>query len=96
MDPMLVAVVPGRLQRSGGGAVPHRQTTTTHPRDTSPDFAGFEARTDVQGATDRVSGMTAAVAGGLDEFVADAWGCPELATCAVGLVALVAIAGFGA
>ncbi len=58
--------------------------------------APLESRTDVQGATDLVMGLTAATAGGLAGLVVDAWGYPELSVCAIGLVALVAIAGLGA
>ncbi|MEP9364701.1 MFS transporter [Nocardioides sp. CN2-186] len=58
--------------------------------------APLEARTDVQGATDLVMGLTAATAGGLAGLVVDIWGYPELSVCAIGLVALVAIAGLGA
>jgi MFS family permease len=58
--------------------------------------APLEARTDVQGAADLVMGLTAAAAGGLAGVVVGVWGYPELAICATGLVALVAIAGFGA
>jgi MFS family permease len=58
--------------------------------------APIEARTDVQGAADLVMGLTAASAGGLAGVVVDAWGYRELAICAIGLVALVAIAGLGA
>jgi MFS family permease len=58
--------------------------------------APLEARTDVQGATDLVMGLTAAAAGGLAGLVVDAWGYPALTVCSIGLVALVAIAGFGA
>ena len=41
-------------------------------------------------------GLTAAAAGGLAGLVVGLWGYPELAICATGLVALVAIAGLGA
>ncbi len=58
--------------------------------------APLEARTDVQGAADLVMGLTAAAAGGLAGVVVGVWGYPELAICATGLVALVAIAGLGA
>jgi MFS family permease len=58
--------------------------------------APLEARTDVQGAADLVMGLTAAAAGGLAGVVVGAWGYPELAVCACGLVALVAISGLGA
>ena len=58
--------------------------------------APLESRTDVQGAADLVMGLTAAGAGGLAGVVVGVWGYPELAICATGLVALVAIAGFGA
>jgi MFS family permease len=58
--------------------------------------APLEARTDVQGATDLVMGLTAAAAGGLAGVVVDAWGYPALTVCSIGLVALVAIAGLGA
>ena len=58
--------------------------------------APLEARTDVQGATDLVMGLTAAAAGGLAGLVVDAWGYPALTVCSIGLVALVAIAGLGA
>lgn len=58
--------------------------------------APLESRTDVQGATDLVMGLTAATAGGLAGLVVDTWGYPELSVCAIGLVALVAIAGLGA
>ena len=58
--------------------------------------APLDARTDVQGGADLVMGLTAAGAGGLAGVVVGAWGYPELATCACGLVALVAIAGLGA
>ncbi|KQW42972.1 MFS transporter [Nocardioides sp. Root1257] len=58
--------------------------------------APLEARTDVQGASDLVMGLTAAAAGGLAGLVVDAWGYPALTICSIGLVALVAIAGFGA
>lgn len=58
--------------------------------------APLESRTDVQGAADLVMGLTAAGAGGLAGVVVGVWGYPELAVCATGLVALVAIAGFGA
>jgi MFS family permease len=58
--------------------------------------APLEARTDVQGAADLVMGLTAAGAGGLAGVVVGAWGYPELAVCSIGLVALVAVAGFGA
>jgi MFS family permease len=58
--------------------------------------APLDARTDVQGAADLVMGLTAACAGGLAGVVVDAWGYPELAVCAIGLVVLVAIAGLGA
>ncbi|GAA1808706.1 MFS transporter [Nocardioides hankookensis] len=58
--------------------------------------APLEARTDVQGASDLVMGLTAAAAGGLAGLVVDAWGYPALTLCSIGLVALVAIAGFGA
>ena len=57
--------------------------------------ARLEARTDVQGATDLVMGLTAAAAGGLAGLVVDAWGYPALTVCSTGLVALVAIAGLG-
>ena len=50
--------------------------------------APLEARTDVEGVDDLVMGLTAAAAGGLAGFVVGAWGYPELAICAVGLVAL--------
>ncbi|GAA4714629.1 MFS transporter [Nocardioides conyzicola] len=58
--------------------------------------APLEARTDVQGATDLVMGLTAAAAGGLAGVVVDAWGYPALTVCSIGLVALVAVAGLGA
>jgi MFS family permease len=58
--------------------------------------APLESRTDVQGAADLVMGLTAAGAGGLAGVVVGLWGYPELAVCAIGLVALVAIGGFGA
>jgi MFS family permease len=58
--------------------------------------APIEERTDVQGAADLVMGLTAAAAGGLAGVVVGAWGYPELAICAIGLVALVAIGGLGA
>ena len=58
--------------------------------------APLDARTDVQGGADLVMGLTAAGAGGLAGVVVGAWGYPELAICACGLVALVAIAGLGA
>ena len=58
--------------------------------------APLDARTDVQGGADLVMGLTAASAGGLAGLVVGAWGYPELAICACGLVALVAIAGLGA
>jgi MFS family permease len=58
--------------------------------------APLDARTDVQGAADLVMGLTAAGAGGLAGVVVAAWGYPELAICAIGLVVLVAIAGLGA
>ena len=59
-------------------------------------YAPLDARTDVQGAADLVMGLTAAAAGGLAGVVVGVWGYPELAICAIGLVALVAVAGFGA
>lgn len=58
--------------------------------------APLDARTDVQGAADLVMGLTAAGAGGLAGVVVGAWGYPELAICAIGLVALVAVGGLGA
>jgi MFS family permease len=58
--------------------------------------APLESRTDVQGAADLVMGLTAAAAGGLAGLVVGLWGYQELAICATGLVALVAIAGLGA
>ncbi len=58
--------------------------------------APLEVRTDVQGATDLVMGLTAAVAGGLAGLVVGAWGYPALTVCSTGLVALVAIAALGA
>ena len=58
--------------------------------------APLDARTDVQGAADLVMGLTAAGAGGLAGVVVGVWGYPELAVCSIGLVALVAVAGFGA
>jgi MFS family permease len=58
--------------------------------------APIDARTDVQGAADLVMGLTAAGAGGLAGVVVGVWGYPELAVCSIGLVALVAVAGFGA
>lgn len=58
--------------------------------------APLDARTDVQGTADLVMGVTAAGAGGLAGVVVGAWGYPELAICAIGLVALVAVGGLGA
>ncbi|MDI6911149.1 MFS transporter [Nocardioides sp.] len=58
--------------------------------------APLDARTDVQGAADLVMGLTAAGAGGLAGVVVGAWGYPELAISAIGLVALVAVGGLGA
>ncbi|GAB6986681.1 MFS transporter [Nocardioides pyridinolyticus] len=58
--------------------------------------APLEARTDVQGSADLVMGITAAGAGGLAGVVVGAWGYPELAVCAIGLVVLVAVGGLGA
>ncbi|MGB0102444.1 MAG: MFS transporter [Nocardioides sp.] len=59
-------------------------------------YAPLDARTDVQGAADLVMGLTAAAAGGLAGVVVGFWGYPELAICAIGLVALVAVGGLGA
>ncbi len=59
-------------------------------------YAPLDARTDVQGAADLVMGLTAAGAGGLAGVVVGAWGFPELSISAIGLVALVAVGGFGA
>ena len=56
----------------------------------------LDVRTDVQGAADLVMGLTAAAAGGLAGVVVGVWGYPELAICACALVALVAVAGWGA
>lgn len=56
----------------------------------------LDARTDVQGASDLVMGLTAAAAGGLAGIVVAVWGYPALALCAIGLVVLVAISGLGA
>jgi len=58
--------------------------------------APLDARTDVQGASDLVMGLTAAAAGGLAGLVVGVWGYPELAIVSIGLVALVAVAGLGA
>ena len=58
--------------------------------------APLDTRTDVQGVADLVMNLTAAGAGGLAGLVVDQWGYPELAVCAIGLVALVAVGGLGA
>ncbi len=60
------------------------------------EHAPLDARTDVQGAADLLMGLTAAAAGGAAGVVVGAWGYPQLAVGAIGLVALVAVAGAGA
>jgi len=56
----------------------------------------LDVRTDVQGTSDLLMSLTAAGAGAGAGLVVDLWGYPELAICALGLVALVAIGGLGA
>ena len=56
------------------------------------DHAPLEARTEVQGTSDLVMGLTAASAGGLAGFVTGAFGYPTLAVCTVALALLVVLA----
>jgi MFS family permease len=58
--------------------------------------APLDVRTDVQGTSDLLMSLTAAGAGGAAGLIVDAWGYPELSVVSVGLVALIAVAGFGA
>lgn len=60
------------------------------------DHAPLDARTDVQGGADLVMGLSAAGAGGLSGVVVATAGFGTLAMTAGALVALVAVAGFGA
>lgn len=59
------------------------------------DHAPLEARTDVQGGSDLVMGLTAAAAGGLAGVVVGTWGYGALSVAALGLVAVVLVAAFG-
>jgi MFS family permease len=60
------------------------------------DHAPLEARTDVQGASDLVMGLSAALAGGLAGVVVGVWGYAVLAVVAGGLGLVVLLASFGA
>jgi MFS family permease len=60
------------------------------------DHAPMEARTDVQGVSDLVMGLTAAAAGGLAGVVVGTWGYGALSVTALALVAVVLVAAFGA
>lgn len=59
------------------------------------DHAPLDARTDVQGASDLVMGVTAALASALAGLVVGTWGYGTLALTSSLLVALVVVAGFG-
>ena len=58
------------------------------------DHAPLDARTDVQGLTDLVMGLTAAAAGGLSGLVVAAWGFPVLSLLACVLPMAVGVAGY--
>ena len=58
------------------------------------DHAPLEARTDVQGLTDLVMGLTAAVAGGLSGLIMAAWGFAVLSLLACVLPMAVGVAGY--
>jgi len=60
------------------------------------DHAPLDARTDVQGASDLVMGVTAAFAGGLAGVVVGVWGYATLSVTALGLVLVVALTAVGA
>ncbi len=60
------------------------------------DHAPLDARTDVQGASDLVMGVTAAFAGGLAGVVVGVWGYATLSVTALGLVVVVALTAVGA
>jgi MFS family permease len=60
------------------------------------DHAPLDARTDVQGLTDLVMGLTAAAAGGLSGLVMAAWGFPMLSLLACVLPMAVGVAGYAA
>jgi predicted MFS family arabinose efflux permease len=59
------------------------------------DHAPLDARTDVQGASDLVMGLTAATAGGLAGLVVGLWGYATLAVLAIALVLVVLLAALG-
>jgi MFS family permease len=59
------------------------------------DHAPLDARTDVQGASDLVMGLTAATAGGLAGLVVGLWGYATLAVLAIALVLVVLLAAVG-
>jgi MFS family permease len=58
------------------------------------DHAPLDARTDVQGLTDLVMGLTAAVAGGLSGLIMAAWGFAVLSLLACALPMAVGVAGY--
>lgn len=60
------------------------------------DHAPLDARTDVQGASDLVMGVTAAFAGGLAGVIVGVWGYATLSVTALGLVLVVALTAVGA